>query len=182
MALEATSAGLPPDTFRLAFRWWRSDDHPLATRLWGDGRVTALIDARASLDAAAVGERLERELANARDHGFQYWPMFLHGNGDHVGCCGLKPCDAAPGALELGFHLRPEHWGRGYATEAARSVIDHAFAALGATALFAGHHPQNAASRRTLEKLGFHRLGEHFFQPTGLMHPWYTLERPQPRV
>jgi RimJ/RimL family protein N-acetyltransferase len=166
---------LPHDTARLAFRWWQAGDAALASRLWDDRRVTALIDARPSLDGAAVAERLERELANAEAHRIQYWPIFLRTSGQNVGCCGLKPCEVGPGALELGFHLRPEHWGRGYTTEAARAVIEHA-AQLDTLALYAGHHPRNAASQRTLEKLGFRRSGETLFPPTGLMHPWYRLE------
>jgi RimJ/RimL family protein N-acetyltransferase len=170
--MTSAAATLPRDTTRLAFRWWQAGDEALAEELWGDGRVTALIDARPSLDRAAVAERLERELSNARAHGVQYWPIFLRSNGDPVGCCGLKP--AEDGALELGFHLRPEHWGRGYATEAAQAVIERALQ-MGTPALYAGHHPRNAASRRTLEKLGFRRTGETIFPPTGLMHPWYSL-------
>lgn len=62
-------------------------------------------------------------------------------------------------------------------TEAARSVIEHAFTALGATALFAGHPPQNAPSRRTLQKLGFRYTHHEPHAPSGLDHPAYLLCR-----
>ncbi|HEV8321400.1 MAG TPA: GNAT family N-acetyltransferase [Myxococcota bacterium] len=168
----------PADTVRLVFRSWRADDEPLARALWGDARVTALIDARGALDDAEMRRRLAVEIENERAHGFQYWPIFLREGGAHVGCCGLKPRDPARSVLELGFHLRPAHWGAGYATEAARAVVAHAFAHLGVSALFAGHHPRNAASRRTLEKLGFRRTHDELFPPTGLVHPAYWLSRP----
>ncbi len=51
------------------------------------------------------------------------------------------------------------YWGRGYATEAVRAVIDHAFGALGHDALQAGARVSNAASRRVLEKCGFQWTG-----------------------
>lgn len=92
-----------------------------------------------------------------------------------MGCCGLRPFE--PGAFELGFHLRPAFWGRGLATEAARAAIAYAFPELDAALLIAGHHPQNQASRRVLEKLGFSYIGENLYPPTGLMHPSYELRR-----
>ena len=51
------------------------------------------------------------------------------------------------------------YWGKGYATEAARAVIDHAFTALGHQDLLAGARVSNPASRRVLEKCGFQWTG-----------------------
>lgn len=78
---------------------------------------------------------------------------------------------------ELGVHLRFEHWGRGYASEAARAAIKHAFGALAIRQLVAGHHPENRASRRLLERLGFRYLSDTLYPPTGLHHPTYILRR-----
>ena len=61
--------------------------------------------------------------------------------------------------------------------EAGRAVINYGFASLRADALFAGHHPANANSRRVLEKLGFTFTHEELYPPTGLMHPSYLLAR-----
>jgi len=69
--------------------------------------------------------------------------------------------------------------GQGLASEAARAVIAHAFEELGAGALFAGHHPDNASSRRVLKKLGFVETRSELFEGTGLMHPGYLLLRAQ---
>jgi RimJ/RimL family protein N-acetyltransferase len=65
----------------------------------------------------------------------------------------------------------------GLALEAGGAVINFAFANLGAKALFAGHHPQNAASRTVLEKLEFRFTHEETYPPTGQMHPSYLLSR-----
>jgi RimJ/RimL family protein N-acetyltransferase len=167
----------PPDTARLTFRCWTEKDEAVATSFWGNPRVTAMIDSRARLDANAILERLLRDLRNQRDHGMQYWPIFLRETGEHVGCCGLRPRDSARRVLELGFALRPEFWGQGLATESSRAVVEYAFGTLGATALFAGHHPDNAASRRTLQKLGFRYTHDELYAPTGREHPCYLLER-----
>jgi ribosomal-protein-alanine N-acetyltransferase len=177
-SMSTGAASHPANTARLTFRSWRAEDEALALGLWGDPRVTALIDARGKLGADEVRRRLEVEIQRELEHGIQYWPIFLRDTGEHVGCCGLRPYDPARRILELGFHMRGDHWGKGLATEAARSVIAHAFSRLGVSALFAGHHPGNAASRRTLEKLGFHYTHDEPYAPTGLNHPSYLLTRP----
>jgi [ribosomal protein S5]-alanine N-acetyltransferase len=165
---------IPPPTARLEFRLWSPDDLERALGLWGDPRVTARIDARPQLTLVDVQARLDREIACLREHGVQYWPIFLRATGEHVGCCGLRPYDPARRVFELGFHIRADHWRRGYAGEAARGVIAFAFAGL-ASALFAGHHPDNAASRDLLVRLGFRHTHDEGFPPTGLMHPSYLL-------
>jgi len=166
---------VPRPTPRLVFRAWRDDDLPLATAVFGDPKVTALVGGR--FDERAVCERLATELANQRDHAIAYWPIFEHA-GEHVGCCGLKPRAVERRSYELGFYLRPDYWGRGFAAEAGQSVIAHAWDVLGATSLFAGHHPANQGSRRALEKLGFRYTHHERYPPTGLDHPGYELVRP----
>jgi RimJ/RimL family protein N-acetyltransferase len=64
-----------------------------------------------------------------------------------------------PDAPELGYWLGVEHWGRGFATEAVRALIDHAFTDLALEALQAGARVTNPASRRVLEKCGFQWTG-----------------------
>jgi RimJ/RimL family protein N-acetyltransferase len=163
-------------TARLAFRTWRDSDGELAVALWGDADVARYITAfDGPPSRASCLERLHRELACQAEHGFQYWPAFVAG-GELVGCAGLRPY--RDGVLELGVHLRPAHWRRGYADELGRAVIAHAFGALAARALFAGHHPDNAASRGMLAKLGFRFSHDELYPPTGLVHPSYLLERP----
>jgi RimJ/RimL family protein N-acetyltransferase len=160
---------------RLGFRHWSADDVELAMGLWGDPLVTRLIDSRDRLPAAAVAERLQAEITMREQHGIQYWPIFALATGEHVGCCGLRAYEPAARIHEFGVHIRSACWGRGYAREASRAVIDHAFDHLGARGLFAGHHPGNDASRRLLEKLGFRHTHDAFYPPTGLMHPSYLL-------
>jgi RimJ/RimL family protein N-acetyltransferase len=166
-----------PRSRRLLFRSWRLEDVEHAIELWGDPRVTGLIDARGWLERAQVEERLRLEIALERRCGFQYWPMFLRETGEFVGCAGLRPRNLERGVYEVGFHLCARFWGRGLASEAALAVMAFAFGRLGATALFAGHHPHNRASERVLYKLGFRHTHDEHYPPTGLMHPSYLLPR-----
>lgn len=152
---------------------------PLARRLWGSPDVARYL-VRGQLSESDIQARLQRERDALERFGFQYWPMFLKETGDFAGCCGLKQCpyEGTPESpeLELGFHLVPEVWGRGLATEAATAVARHAFDGRGAARVFAGHHPENRASAAVLRKLGFRFMRDVLFEPTGLMHPLYVLE------
>ena len=145
----------------------------MAMALWGDPEVTRLIGGAFSREQ--VRERLSREIATMQSHGMQYWPVFLLATGEHVGCCGLRPYKSEEGICEIGVHLRRDFWGRGYAPEATRAVIEYAFNILGVKALFAGHNPANEASRGLLEKLRFRYTHDEYYPPTGLNHPSYLL-------
>lgn len=163
----------PPPTARLEFRRWRLEDLTLARALWGDADVMRLLGGAYGEEAARA--RLEMEIGFEEKLGVQYWPIFLREGGAHVGCCGIRLHD---GNLELGFHLHRAFWGSGLALEGARAAMEFGFRERRISVLFAGHHPDNAASRRVLEKLGFERFGEHFYAPTGLMHPFYRKAAP----
>ena len=67
---------------------------------------------------------------------------------------------AREGALELGYWIVPSHWGRGYATEAARAVVAAARDSLRIDRLVSGHFTDNPASGAVLRKLGFEATGE----------------------
>ncbi len=146
-------------------------------QLWGDQNVTRYIDARGQLNAEQIKEKLEQEIRRQEKYGVQYWPIFLLGNDDFVGCCGLRPYDISNNILEIGFHIAHRHWRKGYASEAAHTVISHTFSTLQSTALFAGHNPHNTASATLLRELGFAYTHDEYYAPTGLNHPSYILER-----
>lgn len=173
----------PPPSDRLTFSTWGAGDIDRALELWGDPKVTALIDARGALTQEQVEARLAEELSNEADHGVQYWPMALTATNEFVGCCGLRPRDPDRRVFEIGFHVVSAQWGNGFATEAARQTIRHAFDDLGVLALFAGHNPKNEASAKLLAKLGFDKTHDELYPPTGLMHPSYLLVSPNaPRM
>jgi RimJ/RimL family protein N-acetyltransferase len=162
-------------TARLGFRTWTFGDIELAKELWGDARVTLFIGG--PFTARQVEERLAREIAAMLSGGVQYWPVFRLSDGAHVGCCGLRPYRLQEGVFEIGFHVRFEHWHRGYASEAARAVVGYGFEKVAARSLFAGHHPNNDDSRRILLRLGFRYTHNEFYPATASLHPSYLLTR-----
>jgi RimJ/RimL family protein N-acetyltransferase len=78
-------------------------------------------------------------------------------NAQVIGACGFTQMDRHP--PEIGYWLGARFWGKGYATEAVRAVIDHAFADLDCEALQSAARVTNPASRRVLEKCGFQWTG-----------------------
>ncbi len=165
-------------TRRLGFSHWTEEDLPLARLLWGEAAVTRYICASGTFTEKDIEARLAKEIQNDREHGIQYWPVFLLETGELVGCCGLRPYQE--GQPEFGVHFREKFWRQGLAKEAAEAVIARAFKELGAESLFAGRHPHNAASEGLLARLGFRFMREEYYAPTGLMHPSYVLEKGDP--
>ena len=78
-------------------------------------------------------------------------------NGAVIGACGFTQVDRHP--PEIGYWLGVKHWGKGYATEAVRAMIDHIFTDLGDESINAAARVTNPASRRVLEKCGFQWSG-----------------------
>jgi RimJ/RimL family protein N-acetyltransferase len=142
------------ETERLKLRAPRLEDADQVAMLANDRRIAentariphpyALADAESFLAAA---NRSEDETTL----------LITLPNGDVIGACGLELREGP--APELGYWLGVPHWGRGYATEAVRALIDHAFAELGHDALQAGARVTNPGSRRVLEKCGFQWTG-----------------------
>ena len=161
---------------RAGFSKWSSSDLPLAWQLWGNARVTRYISADGRFTNEQIAERLKKEIQNDVLYGVQYWPVFDLEKGGLIGCCGLRPHGEAE--YEIGCHLLLGYRGKGYAAETAQAVLDYAFQTLHADKLFAGHHPDNEASRRVLEKLGFSGIGSEYYAPTGRMHPSYEFKNP----
>src|ERR1700722_8129512 len=160
---------------RLGFRHWTPEDLPLARELWGDLAVTRFFGGPFS--ESQIAERLQLEISRMESHNLQYWPMHLLMDGEFVGCCGIRPYRPSEGIHEIRFHLRPKFWDRGLAGEAASTVIQYAFEVVRAKGLSAGHHPDNLASKKLIEKLGFRYSHHEAFAVLEMDIPYYLLLR-----
>ena len=87
--------------------------------------------------------------------GLGYWSVVNQSSPNQfLGWILLLPYDDVEGEVEIGWRFIRSSWGRGYATEAATVVLEHAFRTVGLPAIVADIHPSNAASMRVAEKLG----------------------------
>ena len=129
---------------------------PMVQRLASDPLIaaTTLIPQPYPADGA---ERYIRESLEAWRKGWEYRFAVIV-DGEVVGTCALK--EVHEGQAELGYWIGVPYWGRGYATQGARCVVQYAFTTLGLNRLVAHTLVRNPASGRVLEKLGFECLGE----------------------
>ena len=162
-------------TQRIEFRWWNENnesDLRLATKVWGNAQVTAMIGG--PFNEMQVMDRLAKECKRRAVEGFQYWPLFSRTttgattgattgdqNDNFIGVCGLQRYTGETAqsrglmnVVEVGFHLLPHCWRQGFASEAATQVLKYAFDTLHVDAVYAGHHPSNTASGCAIRKLG----------------------------
>jgi RimJ/RimL family protein N-acetyltransferase len=126
--------------------------------VFGDPEVMRFSGGGARSPAGTL-ERVRGLIEHQERHGFSKWGVCERASGALIGDCGIQLLEGGPD-VELGFHLRPSAWGRGYATEAARACLDAAFADLGLDEVIAIVAPGNAASVRVLEKIGMRPAGE----------------------
>jgi ribosomal-protein-alanine N-acetyltransferase len=164
-------------TNRLGFSHWQENDIEYAYSLWGDNNVSRYLTASQVFEKKEIEARMKLEMENEKLYKVQYWPVFELETDKFIGCCGLRPYNPKEKIYEIGFHFKPEYWGRGYGRESAEAVIKYAFEKIGAEKIFAGHNPENRASAGLLTKLGFRYTGDEYYKPTGLYHPSYIYEK-----
>jgi [ribosomal protein S5]-alanine N-acetyltransferase len=104
-------------------------------------------------------KRHEGMLSYQRDHGFSFWAVTLADGGELLGDCGLIPLEGVGPEVELGYRFASDHWGKGYATEAAIACRDLGFGRYGLERIYVDVHPQNERSQNVARKLGARRLG-----------------------
>jgi ribosomal-protein-alanine N-acetyltransferase len=156
-------------TARLRLRPWRDEDLPAFAALNADPRVMEHFPR--TLGRAESDAMVGRIRGHFAAHGFGLWAAEAPGRAAFIGFVGLAvprfearftPC------VEIGWRLAAAHWGRGYATEAAAAVLDHAFGPLGLAEVVAFTVPANLRSRRVMERLGMTRAPADDFDHPGM--------------
>ena len=176
-------------TKRLLLRPWGGDDLAAFTAISADPVVMEFLPPLS--EPGAVAAWVKRLRAHWRDHGFGCWVIELPGEASFIGIVGLAwiPYEAhfTP-AVEIAWRLARAYWGRGYATEAARTALDYGFGELGLTEIVAVTVPANLRSRRVMERLGMSRdpaddYDDHPALPEGPLkrHVLYRLRNPRIR-
>jgi RimJ/RimL family protein N-acetyltransferase len=147
------------ETERLRLERWAPRHGVLFARLAVLPEVMRHIGTGALLTPDEIASHHERVLAHWRDHGFGWRAAVERASGAPIGLIALNRAErAAPGLaeddFEVGWWLDPAAWGKGYATEGARAIVDEAFTRLGAASVVARVQPENAASLRVAAALG----------------------------
>ncbi len=161
------------ETARLVLREFVEDDWQAVRAYQSDPRYLRYTDwtGRTEADARAfVGMFLAQQAQEPRRK-FQL-ALTLRSNGLLIGNCGIRVNDPDLGEANIGYELASEHWGQGYATEAARAILAFGFTDLGLHRVWAECVAENAGSAHVLEKLGMRREA-HFREHWRMRDRWW---------
>ena len=129
-------------------------------------------------DRHGTEEWITRNRQRYSKGGHGLWAMILKASGELIGDCGLvvQEIDGS-NEIEVAYHVRRDHWGQSFATEAARASRDYGFAHLSVDRLVSIIRPENLASRRVAEKNGLAIWKE--VARVNLLHLVYSIRREQ---
>ena len=163
------------ETERLVLRPFRESDLDAYADLCADPMVMKFLNATGStISRADAWRQMAMYLGHWELRGFGTWAVVERATEEFVGRVGLHYPEGWPDR-ELGWTIASKFWGRGYATEAARASITHAFTTLGWTHLVSRIHPENHRSARLAERLGYRAHGTA--EVVGLKLTMYRLDQ-----
>ena len=166
------------ETDRLILRDWREEDWEPFFRHTNTPAVMRWLGGVMN-EAGMATARLRLE-SYRRDHGFTFWVVERKRDGGHLageplGFCGFKRSNQQGGPvgdMEIGWRLREDAWGKGYAREAATAALDAAFTRFGAGEVVALTVEGNAGSWGLMRRLGMRRREDLDYADTRLNAPW----------
>jgi RimJ/RimL family protein N-acetyltransferase len=146
-------------TPRLVLRWISEDDIDNLYEIFSNSEVMRYWSTVPLPNQAAAAE-LQREIAEGNESEKMFkWGLALRDSNIVIGTTTLFNLNLDNGRAELGYAMGRAYWGKGYMNEALKAFVSHAFEVMGLRRLEADVDPRNAASIRTLERLGFQREG-----------------------
>lgn len=154
-------------TERLILRSWRHEDLELFAKMNSDPQVMEFFPALLSKEESETFAK--RYINHIEENGWGLWAAELPGIASFIGFIGLSPITFdvpfAP-AVEIGWRLAQPYWGKGYATEGAKAVLEFGFHQLNLNEIVAFTVKENIRSRHVMEKIGMHYAeGEDFDNP-----------------
>jgi [ribosomal protein S5]-alanine N-acetyltransferase len=162
------------ETERLSLREFVPEDVDALALVLSDAETMRYYPA--ALDRAGVAAWIERNRRRYAEFGYGLWAMVLKSSGEVIGDCGLTQQNVdGTDEIEIGYHVRRDQWGQGYASEAARACQKYGFTRLGAERLISLIRPDNLASRRVAEKNGLTLWKEVLWRD--LLHCVYVIRR-----
>ena len=147
------------ETLRLELSVFVAGDLDELYRLDRDPRVMKYIANGKPASREATAQRLRRFVRYPTLYpDLGVWRAARRDNGAYIGWFALNYAGKTTD-VEVGYRLLPEAWGRGFATEAAKALVDYGFDDLGLDRIIGVTHPGNKASQRVLQKAGLEDVG-----------------------
>jgi RimJ/RimL family protein N-acetyltransferase len=143
------------ETERLLLRPWRASDSKCFFRINHDPNVTAYLPG--SLTMQEVEDFIQRQQENLKKHMYCLWAAEVKATEDLIGFIGLNWTDFL-NKTEIGWRLCSEHWGKGYATEGAKAVLEYGFNKVhNLNEIVSFTVPDNTRSIMVMERIGMKR-------------------------
>ena len=142
------------ETSRLFLRPWLPDDWLALRVLATDPRVMKHIGGGEPWSDKRIQRFVRGGIEKAKTRGWILWPVIHKESDDLIGICGFN--DGFPPDPELGWWLRPDHWGQGLATEIASATMTYGFRTYCFPRIISIIQPANTPSIRVAERLGMH--------------------------
>lgn len=140
------------ETDRLRLRQFTPEDLGALAPIFADAEMMRFYPAPFTRERTA--EWIAWSMRSYAERGYGLWAMERRADGLFLGDCGLiSQLIEGQGELEIGYHVRRDCWGQGYAGEAALACRDYAFETLGAPRVISIVDPLNLASRRVAERV-----------------------------
>jgi [ribosomal protein S5]-alanine N-acetyltransferase len=139
-------------TERLMLSPVAAHDHAALLAHWIEPRVRRFLFDGTIVSAADVTRVIDESIRSFGLAGYGVWLIRERAGGELAGTAALRPLEDL--GLEVMYSLAPSVWGKGYATEAARAVVDHALGPLGLPEVLAEVDAGNRASAAVAERLG----------------------------
>jgi RimJ/RimL family protein N-acetyltransferase len=141
------------ETERLTLRMFREGDLEAYAAICADPEVMRYLGDGTPLDRAGAWRQMAMIVGHWQLRGYGLLAIEERASGELIGRAGFFEPEGWPG-FELGWMLRRASWGRGYATEATRRLLEYAFTDLGRERVISLIRPTNAPSIRVAERLG----------------------------
>jgi [ribosomal protein S5]-alanine N-acetyltransferase len=173
--LDARRPALPIETERLRLRPWDDDDLEGLHAIYGHAETMRYVGSRGrpTEDLAATRRVMDSLREHEGLHGFTLWPVDERDGERLVAIAGLAWVEGEGPDVEAAYLVRHDRWGRGYATEVLRAVLDIGRRQLGLDRIVALAYPENDASRRVMEKAGMRADGiQHAYGRELTRHIW----------
>jgi RimJ/RimL family protein N-acetyltransferase len=166
------------ETERLILREWRESDRDQFLAMCNSPVVMEHLGGPTTPEEIDAGIARIRECQ--REHGHCFWAIERGRDGAFLGFCGLKranePGLSIEGEVEIGWRLREDAWGQGYAREAAEAALAWGWANLDVSRIVAITVPANRRSRGLMQRIGMTRRGDLDFT-----HPQFAADHPLSR-
>ena len=144
-------------TERLILRPVTTQDQAVLQAHWNTPDVRRFLFDGAMLSPAEIAETIMESQRGFAAAGYGLWLLSERDGTELVGTAGLRPLEGL--GLEIFYSLAPRSWGRGYATEAAQAVVEHALGPLGLPEVLAEVDEGNAASVAVVKRLDMTAFG-----------------------